>query len=281
MIIDFHTHIMPPHIIQNRAEYARTDKGFADIFSDSKAKLVTAEELISSMDKNEVDVSVVLNYGWSAESLCVEVNDYILESIVRYPKRLVGFCSVAPIEGEKAIRELERCVKGGVKGIGELRLDTQLPPDGWSEIMKPMSDFAIKNNLVMLVHSSEPVGHQYSGKGKVTSDMLYTLASTYPDLKLVCAHWGGGLPFYALMPEVKTALKNVYFDTAASPFLYSSQIYTGVAQIVGGDKILFGSDYPLISPGRYFKEIEGIKLPAATKEKILGGNAQKLLGLVK
>ena len=65
------------------------------------------------------------------------------------------------------------------------------------------------------------------------------------------------MPFYALMPEVKAALKNVYFDTAASPFLYTPQVYGQVAQLVGAEKILFGSDYPLISQRRFFKEING------------------------
>ncbi|MDD5289054.1 MAG: amidohydrolase family protein [Dehalococcoidales bacterium] len=279
MIIDFHTHIAPLQVRTNRQNYAHADDGFAAIYSDPKAKLVTVEELIAGMDKDSVDISVVLNYGWSTQSLCVEINDYILESIARYPRRLVGFCSVVPTEGEKALRELERCVKGGAKGIGELRLDTQLPSNSWLELIGPIVEFAVKNNIIMLVHSSEPVGHQYPGKGKSTPDLLYTLTAAFPDLKLVCAHWGGGLPFYALMPEVRTALKNVYFDTAASPFIYTPQIYGQVAQLAGADKILFGSDYPLISPKRYFREIDSLELPAITRRKILGGNAQNLLGI--
>jgi uncharacterized protein len=81
------------------------------------------------------------------------------------------------------------------------------------------------------------------------------------------------------MPEVKAALKNVYFDTAASPFLYNSQVYSQVAQLVGADKILFGSDYPLIPQRRLLKEISALDLSAAIKRKILVGNANKLLGL--
>ena len=83
------------------------------------------------MDKDGVDVSVVLNYGWSTQSLCTEINDYILESVARYPKRLVGFCSVVPSEDEAALREVERCIKGGAKGIGELRLDDHLKNKNW------------------------------------------------------------------------------------------------------------------------------------------------------
>jgi predicted TIM-barrel fold metal-dependent hydrolase len=81
------------------------------------------------------------------------------------------------------------------------------------------------------------------------------------------------------MPEVKAALKNVYFDTAASPFLYTPQVYAQVAQLVGADKILFGSDFPLISQRRFLKEITALDLPEETKNKILAGNAKKLLGL--
>ena len=48
------------------------------------------------MDEAEIDISVVLNYGWTTHELCIETNDYILESVARFPKRLVGFCAVQP-----------------------------------------------------------------------------------------------------------------------------------------------------------------------------------------
>lgn len=280
MVIDFHTHIVPLKIKENRQDYVLADQNFAAIYADPKARLATAEELIARMDKDGVDKSVVLNYGWSTPSLCVEINDYILESIARYPKRLIGFCNIVPLKGEKKLRELERCIEGGARGIGELRLDTQFSYGNWLKVIEPLVDLVVKNDLIMLTHSSEPWGRQYPGKGGVTPDMLCALAITFPRLKLVCAHWGGGLPFFAMMPDVKTALKNVYFDTAASPFLYTPEVYEQVAKLIGWEKILFGSDYPLIPPRRYFKEIEGLKLLEKTKEKILSGNAEKLLGMV-
>jgi predicted TIM-barrel fold metal-dependent hydrolase len=226
------------------------------------------------MDRDGVEISVALNYGWSTQSLCVEINDYILESISRYPKRLIGFCSVVPSAGDAALQEVERCIKGGIKGIGELRPDIHFINKSQLEIARPLVEMIIKNNIIMLTHTSDPVGHQYPGKGKATPDILYALAMKFPDLKLVCAHWGGGLPFYALMPEVKAALKNVYFDTAISPFLYTSQVYEQVIQLVGADKILFGTDYPVIPQSRIIKEISSTDLPVKLKEKILGGNAQ-------
>ena len=101
MVIDFHTHIFPPHLKANRSRYTAQDACFAALYADEKAGLATAEELIDSMDRDGVDVSVVLNIGWTSHKLCVETNDYILESIARYPERLVGFGSVQPASGTR------------------------------------------------------------------------------------------------------------------------------------------------------------------------------------
>ncbi len=279
VIIDFHTHVFPPQVKKNRNKYIDSDPCFAILYSSSDAKLATADELIASMDKNGVDISVIVNIGWTTHELCVETNDYILESIARYPRRLIGFCAVQPNSYDAAIAEIERCTKGGVRGVGEMRPDIQLFDLRDDEVMEPFIKVIKEHKLILLTHTSEPVGHEYPGKGVVTPEMLYPLITSFPDLIIVCAHWGGGLPFYALMPEVKQAMGNVFFDTAASPLLYSPQVYEQVVQLVGADKILFGSDYPLLAQSRLIKEIESLDLPEETKNLILSGNAQKLLGI--
>jgi len=279
MIIDCHAHVFPPQIKKNRSNYIYSDPCFAILYSDSKAKLATADELIASMDKAGVDISVILNIGWTTHELCVETNDYILESIARYPDRLIGFCSVQPQSYQAALDEIERCAKGGIRGIGELRPDMQLFDLRDEEVMAPLIELLRKHKLILLSHASEPVGHDYPGKGNITPDMLYPFITAYPDLTIILAHWGGGLPFYALMPEVKKALDRVFFDTAASPLLYHPQIYEQAIQLVGGDKILFGSDYPLLEQGRALKEIKSLNLKDEIKNLILGGNAQRLLGI--
>ena len=279
MIIDFHTHVFPPQIKKNRRKYIEADPCFALLYSQKDTRLATADELIASMDKEGVDISVITNIGWTTHELCVETNDYILESIARYPNRLIGFGAVQPLSYEAAITEIEHCVSGGIKGIGELRPDVQLVDLSDSQVITPFMETIRKHRLVLLTHTSEPIGHKYPGKGSITPRLLYPLISTFPEVSIVCAHWGGGLPFYALMPEVKRAMKNVYFDTAASPLLYSPQIYRQVTQLVGDDKVLFGSDWPLLSPGRLLNEINSLNLPIETKDLILAGNAQKLLGI--
>jgi predicted TIM-barrel fold metal-dependent hydrolase len=279
MIIDFHTHVFSPQIKKNRSKYIDSDPCFAILYSKADAKLATADELIASMDKDGVDISVIVNIGWTTHELCVETNDYILESVARYPKRLIGFCAVQPNSYDAAIAEVERCARGGIRGVGEMRPDMQLFDLDDEVVMEPFIEVLKKHKLILLTHSSEPVGHDYPGKGGVTPDMLYPFITSFPDLTIVCAHWGGGLPFYALMPEVAQVMKNVFFDTAASPFLYSPQVYNQVIQLVGGDKILFGSDYPLLAQGRLLKEIRSLDLPEETKNLILSGNAQRLLGI--
>jgi len=279
MIIDFHTHVFSPQIKKKRNKYIDSDPCFAILYSDSKAKLTTADELIVSMDEAGIDISVILNIGWTTHDLCVETNDYILESITRYPNRLIGFCAVQPRSHDAAIAEIERCVKWGIKGIGELRPDTQLFDIMDEMAMKPFVDVLRKHKLILLIHASEPVGHSYPGKGAITPDILYPFIADFPDLTIVCAHWGGGLPFYALMPEVEKAMNNVFFDTAASPFLYHPQVYTQVAQLVGGDKILFGSDYPLLTQSRVLNELRSLDMPEEIKKLILSDNAQKLLDI--
>ena len=277
VIMDFHTHIFPPWLRERRDEYMERDACFSLLYSEPKARLATAEELIASMDEAGIDLSVVLNIGWVTHELCVETNDYILDSVSRYPGRLVGFCAIQPRAEDAAIAEIERCARAGAKGIGELRSDVQVFDLDDERTMKPVVDAALKHNLVLLTHSSEPVGHEYSGKGGITPDILYSFISAFPNLRLVCAHWGGGLPFYALMPEVARALANVFFDTAATVFLYKPEVFEQVSHMIGSDRILFGTDYPLMHQSRVLVQVQSARLPEEDKVKILGANAQKLL----
>jgi len=276
VIIDFHTHIFPPEVKENRSYYLKRDHCFAALYSDDKAKLATAEELVLSMNRAGIDRSVVLNIGWASAELCRWSNDYIMQSIKRYPEHLIGFCSIQPRDSE-AVAELERCSRGGMRGIGEVRSDIQGFDLGDKATMAPIAEVAQRRGLILLSHASEPVGHSYPGKGTITPDLLYQFIANFPGLRIVLAHWGGGLPFYALMPEVAEALRNVYFDTAASPLLYYDWVCQHAVQLVGADKILFGSDYPLIAQERAVKWATSLDLPQEVKTKILGENAERLL----
>ena len=93
------------------------------------------------------------------------------------------------------------------------------------------------------------------------------------------AHLGGGLPFYHAMPEVAASLANVWYDIAALPFLYRPSAIGAAVATAGSDRILFASDYPLMSYPRVKEHVRSAGLDAGQRNAIMGGNAKRLLGL--
>ena len=277
MVLDFHTHIFPPQVRERREDYLRRDPVFAQMYNSPKAEIATAEELLASMERAEVDTSVVLGFAWSEQELCREHNEYLLEAAARSSGRLVPFCIIQPRAGDDALAEIARCVRGGARGLGELRPESQ----GYSldeSAGDILAEAARRHDLILLFHVSEPVGHAYPGKSGLGLDAFYRFVSCHQGLTAVGAHWAGGLPFYALMPEVAEGLANVYVDTAATPLLYGPAIYRQVAELVGSERILFGSDYPLISQQRQRQAIEdSLEDDEDGRRLILGENACRLL----
>ena len=242
-------------------------------------KLATAEDLVEAMDEDGVDTSVVLGFGWTDRGLAREVNDYIIDSVNRYPGRIVGFAGVNPAWGDDAVHEVDRCAGAGVRGIGELHPDSQAFDLGDQATMAPLVEALQRHRLILTTHSSEPVGHLYPGKGTTGPDVLWRFVQNFPQQTLVCAHWGGGLPFYALMPEVGEGIRNVYFDTATSPYLYTARIFSAVAGLVGPERILLGSDYPLLRARRLLQQLGGDGLSTGAQQAVISGNARSLLGI--
>ena len=279
MIIDFHTHVFPPSVIEQRETYLREDATFAELYGTPKAKLATAEELLNSMDAGGIDVSVALGFAWMDVETCKRHNDYLLEAGASSGGRIIPFCTL-PLAADAGTIETEarRCLVAGARGFGELRPDNlhfELRGEGGA-ILGRLAD---ELGAVLLFHASEPVGHSYPGKQGLTLGALYEFILQHPDTKTVAAHWGGGLPFYALMPEVRLALKNACFDTAGTSLLYNPDIYLGVVDLLGPQSILFGSDFPLLSQARSRRRIEEAELDAEAKALLLGGNARRLLNL--
>ena len=79
--------------------------------------------------------------------------------------------------------------------------------------------------------------------------------------------------------QVKESLQNVYFDTAASPYLYDAAVYRIAVELIGAGKVLFGTDFPLLPPTRYFREMNQAGISAAEIDQIGGLNAKALFSL--
>jgi predicted TIM-barrel fold metal-dependent hydrolase len=279
MIIDAHTHIFPDEMRKDREAFCARDEGFATIYRNPKARMVGVKELISSMDEAGVERSVVCGFSWGQPELCALHNQYLLESATQYPNRLIVFISLLLTNPDWSARELEGGVQEGAKGVGEIAFYHHEMTSQDIDAMKPTLSLMEKKGIPLLLHTNENVGHPYPGKGMTRLERFYEIILAFPGLTLLLAHWGGGLPFYELMPEGARAMSNVYYDTAASPFLYSKKIYAVISQMVGPEKILFGSDFPLILPQRYLQELKGSGLPVEDQEKILGLNISRVLGL--
>lgn len=279
MIVDFHTHIFPPAVQAGREIYFANEPAFQRLYNSPKARLITAEEMIRAMDEEGVDVSVVFGFPWKKLESAARHNDYILDSVARYPDRLKGFCCLDPCD-EKAVREVERCLSGGLSGVGELAFYQSGIVCEIRDSMAPVMAVCLEKDSPVLLHTNEPVGHAYPGKTENTLSEIYEFIKRFQMNKIVLAHWGGGIFFYGLLKkEVRETLTNVWIDTAASPFLYDPAIYRHAIDIIGKEKILFGSDYPLIKPLRYFKELRQAGLTDEEFSDICGGNAAELLGL--
>ena len=270
---------MPPEFSSERKRFRSLDATLRELFTDDPGGMATGSQLVEQMDKAGIDVSVAVGYGWTDAGVARTSNDYILDEAREHPDRIVPFCSVNPLWGLPAVEEVRRCVEAGARGIGELHPDTQGIISADLATLAPVLDAARELGIPTLIHASEPVGHAYPGKGTVTPDMLEVLVRAYPDNTFVFAHFGGGMPFYALMPEVAASLANVYFDSAAFPYLYRPEVFQTAVTACGAGRVLFASDYPLVTQTRALRRMREGGLSKGDEAAVLGGNAARVLNL--
>ncbi|MGC9029177.1 MAG: amidohydrolase family protein [Desulfomonilaceae bacterium] len=279
MIIDFHIHLFPHDVRDHREKYCTRDRGFAAIYASPKARIASDTEIIQYLDDAAIDKGVVFGFPWGDPDLVRRNNDEIWDFAQRHPGRIIPFAVLSSEDMAAAGKEAERTLGNGFAGLGELAFYDL----GWTAPlaagMQPVLDAAAALGKPVLLHVNEPVGHQYPGKIAIDFASLLEMIEANPSVTFILAHFGGGVFVYHLMPEVRAALQRTYLDTAASPYLYDPRIFQVASDIMGEDKILFGSDYPLLSLPRYLQQLEKADVSSTTRAAILGGNAQKLLHL--
>jgi predicted TIM-barrel fold metal-dependent hydrolase len=279
VIVDAHTHIFPPDLIRGRDDLAVRDPAFAELYADPRAKLATAEDLLQAMDGAGVDRAVITGFAWRDPGICREHNEYLLRMSDASGGRLAAFCTLPLVDIEAARREATYAAGNGARGFGELRPESQHCSIADGETAGLLSWVWETTGLPLLLHASEPVGHHYAGKTGGPLAPLYAFTSQHRNVRLIAAHWGGGLPFYALMPEVRESLANVWVDTAATTLLYEPAVFRVVVDLIGAEKVLFGSDFPLLSPKTQLKAIAGAPLTPVERTAITGESAASLFEL--
>ncbi len=275
-LADSHTHLFPPGQIAAREALCARDPAFAELYADPKAKLAPADGLIAALNEAGLDRAVAVGFAFAGERDIAEQNEYLLAAARDSHGRIIPLATVNPaLPGWE--RAAEEALNGGARGFGELRPANQ----GWDPLGvagSQLAELAKEHDAVLLWHVSEPLGHTYPGKrGGIDPFQFGEFAGRHAGLRMIAAHLGGGLPFFALMPEVKKALASTYFDTAAASLLYDETCVPRLVDLVGAERVLFGSDYPLLSPRRQFQRITAL-LSDDVARAVCGGNTDILFG---
>ncbi len=279
MLWDAHTHAFPPEVCRRREDYFADEPAFRLLYGSPTARLVDPGELVAALGDAGVARAVVMGFPWRQERLWRRHHEVLLEAARRWPEVVIPFCAVNPLESG-AVREVERCLAAGFRGVGELAWYTEDPRGSLAAALLPLAELCRHYRVPLAVHVNDPVGigHTYAGKASVPLEELYACLSQAPEVTWILAHWGGGLPFYGLCkrgaPEV---FRRVYFDTAASPYLYRPAIYRAALEMVGAEKILFGTDFPLLTAARCLRDLEEAGLSPEVQEMIRYRNLAGLL----
>jgi hypothetical protein len=293
-IWDSHVHLFPPEIYENWEKYAPRDPWFATLTrkpengKGTEEAWCNGEEALASADEAGVSGLVMQGWYWNDAGLQTLHNDYMAELLEAHPQRLRGFISLNPLL-PGGVEEVERCLKLGFSGIGELGPGGNgydfRHPKLW-ELLECADHYA----LPVCIHCGEPVGHPYPGKDTTSLAPLPELAKRFPHVTFVLAHLGGGLPFYELNRRIRKAmLPNVVYDTAANPLLYDLRSIRAVVDLVGADRLLFGSDFPLLLYPSKSRERDMTRFVTQMTQEagltgeelsaVMGGNLRRILKL--
>jgi len=291
--IDIHTHCYPKEVREKPGAWAeaRNEPHWAEcVIPRDKASLqgwASRAAMLAAMDEAGVDHGVLLGWYWEHASTCRWHNRVIAEWVRAAPERLSGFAAVHPAQGETGVLEqLEEARALGLSGVGELHPGVQHFGSG-SAGWHALAEWCAAHAWPVLIHATEATGHDHPNSAATPLDDIVRMADESPGLAMILAHWGGGLPFFELNPKVRAKLRNVYYDTAASPLLYDPAVFRRVIDIVGAEKILLGSDFPLLlhpreekKPGftRFMRTVrEDAGLSDEELDSVCRRNAERLL----
>ena len=211
-------------------------------------------------------------------------NDYVARCAAKYPKQFIGFGSVDPHKGQMAVREAERCVKElGLRGFkfqaGVQRFFANDPR------FYPLWEKLQELGAVALMHSGTTgVGVGQPGGGGIKLGYMRPIpymddvAADFPDLTIILAH-----PAFPWQDEQLAMLvhkPNVYMDMSGWSPKYFSPLLVQYAKTLAQDKVMFGSDFPMMSPERWMNEFEILGIDdEVVRRKIFFENAKRVLKL--
>lgn len=272
-LVDSHVHVFPPELIRDRKKLAERDNQFAVIYGTERSKMADGPSLLSYMGRERVGTAFVCGFNFQDRDARRVANEYVLH-FCEGNEGCIPFISIDVEEGDAAVEEIEAALKRGARGVGEIAFYGKSLSDRLFDKLSVVAGYMEEKGLILLLHMNEQVGHGYRGKAVINFNDTVKFIERHPGLMIILAHLGGGLCFYELMPEIGRAFRNVRYDLAAVPFLYSDDVYRFIGDFLS-EKVLFGTDYPLTVPARY---ASGLKmLTGEQRRKILTENALTLV----
>ena len=264
MIIDFHTHCFPDPLAKKAMPLLATRSGNPYPAFDG-----TASKLRGSVTAGGADRAVVLNIATNAHQQ-TKVNDFALSLLG--DEVLIPFGSVH-LDSPDALSELERLHEAGIKGV-------KFHPDyqGFfadDERMFPIYEKVGELGFITVFHAGVDIG--VPDPVRCTPKMLKKILPYFGGAPVIAAHMGG----FLLWREAAELLggTGIYIDSAFSSGSMPPPWARESIDAFGADHVLFGSDNPWSATGREAAFIRSLGLSEEKTELILGGNAQRLLGL--
>lgn len=276
--IDFHVHLPDPP----GHPAAKEKEELARYFGDS-GELPTVDDMLDTYSELDAMAVVFSIDQESNKGVPYVGNDYVAEVAARHPERLIGFGSVNPWSGDRAIAEVERLASElGLRGLKfHPSLQEFFPND---ERFYPLWERCAELGLPLLFHTGQTgVGGRTAGGGGVKLKYcrpiphIDDVAADFPELTIVMAH--PAVPWQEEQLSVALLKDNVFMDLSGWSPKYFRPILVQYARTILQDKVLFGSDYPVFGPDRWLRDFETLGFPDDVAEKILLTNAQGVLGL--
>jgi predicted TIM-barrel fold metal-dependent hydrolase len=194
------------------------------------------------MDAAGIERAALLGWYWENAATGAGQNRFFAECVRARPDRLTAFAALHPSAGREAtLAEVRRSRDEGLTGIGELFPAAQ----GFSAadpVFREALALAGELGMAVTLHATDPAGPAYPGRMETPAEDFLRSARDFPSTTFVLAHWGGLLPLR--IPEA-LGLRNLYYDTAASPLQYDDGIWRKFIGATGPERVLFGSDFPL------------------------------------
>ena len=267
---------------------------------------------IAVMDANRItQTAISINdpgpewFGTQGVEVARIANDYIAGLVRTYPKRFLGLC-VLPLQDAKAsLAELNRCDKElGMKGIlmytnvagrfvdepDFLWLYAEAEKRGMPILLHPGKP--LTTEIVKDYEMTSSLGNMFDNTIALNRIILSGLLDRHPDLKLVCPHLGGTLPYMIgridhqvgvlkrgpqhLKHKPSDYLHRVWFDIVSPPPTAIKYCY----DMFGADRLIYGSDHPWVDPAVVSDALLSLRLPQEVEEKIFYKNAQRLFNLI-